>query len=255
MVNISEHIDKVVGAFDPVDLKGLDQVKLQDRSDTKYVFNEAVLPDLLAAVKDKYYVLEIDGCRKMEYKTLYYDTEDFSLFTQHHNGKLNRYKVRSRSYMNTGKSFFEIKFKDNKARTIKTRKGVEQIEKKLINGHQKFVQEHAPLDPETLEAKLWVFYRRVTLASRDFSERVTIDLDLRFDNDQKQYDLDGVVIAEVKQDKLSNNSLIGKWLRKNKILPMGMSKYCMGITATYDNIKHNNFKPKWRKIEKIQYST
>ena len=39
----------------------------------------------------------------------------------HQNKKLNRYKIRQREYLISDISFFEIKFKSNKGRTIKKR--------------------------------------------------------------------------------------------------------------------------------------
>ena len=44
-----------------------------------------------------------------------------TLYHDHHNGKLNRYKVRRRRYIDTDTEFLEVKLKNNKKRTIKSR--------------------------------------------------------------------------------------------------------------------------------------
>lgn len=40
-----------------------------------------------------------------------------TFYHDHHNGKLNRFKIRQREYMDTKTSFLEVKFKNNQRRT------------------------------------------------------------------------------------------------------------------------------------------
>ncbi len=47
--------------FEPVTLKQLDSVKLQNRIDTKYIMSKAQLVELLKGIKEDQYVLEIEG--------------------------------------------------------------------------------------------------------------------------------------------------------------------------------------------------
>ena len=105
----------------PVSLEEMDQVKLMDRVETKFVFNLDSLPRLLSHMETGYRILEISGTRSHCYHTVYYDTPALELYHLHQRGRLNRYKIRFRKYCDSELSFFEIKFKNNKGRTIKKR--------------------------------------------------------------------------------------------------------------------------------------
>ena len=63
-----------------------------------------------------YKCVEIENKRVSQYQTLYYDTKDMKLYNEHHNGHLNRYKIRHRTYVDSNLSFLEVKFKNNKGR-------------------------------------------------------------------------------------------------------------------------------------------
>ena len=47
--------------FEPIKLEEMGQVKLMNRTDTKYWFNLIQLQKLLESIKDSYYILKIDG--------------------------------------------------------------------------------------------------------------------------------------------------------------------------------------------------
>lgn len=107
--------------LDTIQLEEMEQVKLMNRTDTKYWFHFKHLQELLQEIKNDYFVLEINQKSELPYSTTYYDTLNNSMFLEHHNGKLNRYKVRRRSYVSSEICFLEMKFKNNKGRTIKKR--------------------------------------------------------------------------------------------------------------------------------------
>jgi len=91
-------IKEVLNTFEPVTLKGLDEVKMLNRIDTKYVFHINQFVEILEEVRENYYALEIDNSRMFAYESLYFDTDDYQLYKFHHNGKINRLKVRYRRY-------------------------------------------------------------------------------------------------------------------------------------------------------------
>ena len=243
-------LSEIIQSYESVGLKEMDRVKLLTRKDTKYVLNNEKIQYILEQVKDDYFMMEINDFRHMKYKTLYYDTPDYRLYTLHHNGKLNRYKVRSRTYVDTNASFFEVKFKGNKSNTVKTRYSVDQINEHFDQEANEFIQDKTLIDPTTLQPAMWVYYKRLTLVSRKFDERVTIDTDLTFEFEGKEKVMDGLVIVELKQDKFTKASRISEVLRDMKIENSGMSKYCLGVASLIDDVKKNNFKPKMLKIEK-----
>ena len=69
-----------------VSLEELDNVKLLDRQDTKFVFNQIHLPLILDKIKPFYRILEINNDRVFTYDNTYFDTDDFLFYNQHHNG-------------------------------------------------------------------------------------------------------------------------------------------------------------------------
>lgn len=237
--------------FAPVGLEDMERVQLLTRKDTKFTVNDKTILELLDRIKDDYYVMEMNGFRQMQYETLYYDTPDYKLYTLHHNGKLNRYKVRSRSYVDTDASFFEVKFKDNKSNTVKTRYSVDTIPQELDEEAGDFIEDQSTIDADSLVPAIWVYYKRLTLVSKKFDERATIDTDLTFKKGGKEKCYSGLVIAELKQNKNNKSSKISKALRDMKIPEAGMSKYCLGIATLVDGVKKNNFKRKILSVEKV----
>jgi hypothetical protein len=63
--------------------------------------------------------------------------------------------------------------------------------------------------------------------------------------------LPAIVIAEVKQADPNRNSHFIQQMHAANIRPAKFSKYCIGVSALYPTVKHNNFKPQLRLIEKI----
>jgi hypothetical protein len=107
--------------FDPITLEQMSDIRLMNRTDTKFVTTRSRLEQLLMLAKDDYYVQEIDGERIAPYYTLYFDTEDHAMYTAHESGHTNRQKLRIRSYVNSGLNFLEVKTKNNHGRTKKKR--------------------------------------------------------------------------------------------------------------------------------------
>ena len=241
----------LLAQFDPISLAQMAGVALLHRMDTKIVKSEQQLSQALSALTGDYWVLDIRNTRLNQYRTLYFDTADFMLYHRHHAGGRNRYKVRSREYVDSHLSFLEIKFKANNARTIKTRLQTPAFLTQFSSESLPFMDTHFPFAVEYLEPKLWNEYRRVTLVNRHTPERLTLDLNLRFFTDSQTVSLPGVAIAEVKQEGHNPHSPFFRQMRAMNLRPMGFSKYCMGVTLLYGEIKANNFKPKLRRIHEL----
>jgi len=239
--------------FDPISLSEMDSVQLLNRVDNKYIMSAETLKQILPELAQNYFILEIDKVRNCNYTTVYYDSDKFQLYTQHHNGKLNRYKVRMRRYEDSDTNFFEIKFKSNKGRTIKERIKLKSFKDDLQGKKMKFLQEHVPFDPESLIPKLIVHYHRVTLVSKQMNERLTLDTGLWFENKQSKYEYLNLAIMETKQGggvrSVAVNSLLNHHVHARSV-----SKYCLGIASLYgSDVRTNNFKSKFHDINKICY--
>ena len=237
--------------FQGVSLKELDKVKLLDRQDTKFVFNQIQLPLILEKIKPFYRILEINNDRIFTYDTTYFDTDDFLFYNQHHNENRKRFKVRFRKYSSNNKSFFEIKIKNNKNRTVKKRLMVDEMNEGLGEKEKNLVSKIIGLPPNQLKTKLNIQFTRLTLADNSFSERLTIDTSLSVKNGTGRKIFDQLVISEIKQKKYNPKSNFIQILRTLKVPEMRFSKYCMGILHVNKGIKYNRFKPKLLQINKI----
>ena len=213
----------------------LDQMKgirLMNRIDTKYVLPQRLLAPLLEqAAMNGYRIQQIDGARACRYDTLYYDTPSREMYRLHHDRRLVRQKIRTRTYVESGSTFLEIKNKTNKGRTRKKRVAMPR------EAFGRFTDDAA-----------------ASLLCRDagMSERVTIDTDLRFENPRsgRRASIEGMVIVELKQDA-TKCSVIGGIMSRMGIRPLPVSKYCIGTVLTDPSVKANRFKPKLRRIEKV----
>jgi hypothetical protein len=248
-------LDKIkneVTTFESISLNEMDEVKLLNRTDTKFVFNASLLPSILSAIKNDYKILEINNTRIAEYKTLYYDTKDLKLFKLHQNGRTHRYKIRFRNYVDSLLTFLEVKKKNNKGRTIKTRIKTEEIENNLSDKSLQFLKKELGITALTeLKSTLSNNFHRLTLVNKTSPERVTIDIGVSFAYREKQIFIDELIIAEVKKDKLNAVSSFINAMRINHIVPQGISKYCLGTILLKPQVKHNTFKEQIRIIEKI----
>ncbi|MFC2129378.1 polyphosphate polymerase domain-containing protein, partial [Bacteroidota bacterium] len=189
---------------------------------------------------------------ELEYRTTYYDTPDYEMYTAHHNGKLNRFKIRTREYMVSKIHFLEVKFKNNKGRTLKER--VRRIDGDLEfhENETAFLADSAPYTVDDLIPKLWNHFIRLTLVHKSAQERLTIDFNLSFKNEKnEEAEVPQLSIIEVKQDKYTADSEIIKVLRKYHINETRISKYCIGTAMLNPWIKRNRFKIKLLAIDKL----
>lgn len=241
----------LLGEFAPISLAQMERVALQDRIDTKYVLHVSRLDDALVSLAAHYSVLEINGIRQHRYQTLYFDTADFALYRQHHAGGRNRYKVRSRSYLDTALSCLEIKFKAHSNRTIKQRLRTPEVITAFSAETSAFLRAHLPPNLPALQPQLWNDFSRITLVGKQQHERVTLDVGLRFSGNGDAVALPGIVVAEVKQGGHGRFSPFMRVMRDRHIRSMGFSKYCIGVSLLYPTIKHNNFKPHQRLLHTL----
>ena len=222
----------------------MDGVALMKRTDTKFVIHRTKLNQILKDLENDYLILEIDGKRLMTYSSEYFDTENYKFYYDHHHGRKVRAKVRVREYVDSNISFIEVKQKTNKGQTIKTRIKVEG--QSNLHNTNTFANEILQ-QKELLKASIINDFKRITLVSNIAKERVTFDTDINFNNTSWN---DNLVIIELKQERLKRSSPLFQTLKKLQIHPARISKYCLGMSAEYPQLKVNNFKPIFRNIHK-----
>jgi hypothetical protein len=253
-----DHIKQILSDFPAIDLDKLDDIKLMKRYDTKFVFHKDKLKSVFDYLRNSCQVLEIKGNRAFKYENLYYDTDTHFFYHQHHNNKLNRYKVRLRKYVDTNQSFFEVKFKNNKRKTIKTRLLLKdgQNNGKLNDESKEFARKNVLINNgdiiDQIHPAIWISFDRVTFANLINKERLTFDINLTYtDKRQCRQRVNNLIIAEIKSENISMNSPFFQYLKTLNISPSNFSKYCMGIAITEKNIRYNRFKNKLLKLKNL----
>ncbi|MCG8579884.1 MAG: polyphosphate polymerase domain-containing protein, partial [Bacteroidales bacterium] len=190
----------------------------------------------------------------LSYSTTYFDTHLNSMYKAHHNGRLNRYKVRHRTYVDSGISFLEIKRKNNKGRTIKNRIATKKNFTAFDPDAQLFLRNNCPFSTSDLQPAIRNQFHRITLVSKSFDERCTIDFNINFQHKDQEVSLDHLAIIELKTNGSRATSALKSLLSTMGIKKSGFSKYCFGRALTDENLKNNAFKPRIRQLTKTLMS-
>ena len=261
-----ERLEDIIAKFEPISLAEMGSVKLMNRVDTKYAVSTALLPDILKAAKSDYFAQEIDGKRIATYDTMYYDTETLDMYIRHHDRQLVRQKIRVRQYVDSNLTYLEIKRKNNKGRTSKKRIQVpgfeltagvastlkhKRKEDEVLTVEQ-FIDSKSRYTWDTISPHLWTKFHRITLVNKAKTERLTIDMDLVWDNviSGESKTFGELVIIELKRDG-NIPSKMTHIMQELRVKPLKISKYCIGTALTTPDIKKNRFKAKIRAIEKM----
>lgn len=249
-ININTELAGILDTFQPITLKEMDTVKLMNRTDTKYFFRADLLKEILERASIHYRVLEINNQRHFQYFTTYFDTPEFILYHDHHNGKLNRFKIRQRRYEITGDEYFEVKFKTNKGWTLKSR--IKNSDPDFLNEKTDvFLKKKTPYSNALLKKAIINDFIRITLVNKKLKERATLDYGLTFSNYYGKLEFPWLGIVEIKMDRQLDRSTLLQIMKDLKIRPDGISKYCLGVASLCQGVKVNLLKQHLNKINNL----
>jgi hypothetical protein len=235
----------------PITLQEMEGVELLNRKDTKFIFPATKVGSLLDYLKDDYFILELDRNRISSYYNTYFDTPARICYHEHHNRRMNRYKVRIREYTESGLTFLEVKFKNNKQRTVKSRMRIETGTRDLDASMSGFLDKHSPFSVTQLEPVIDITFKRITVVNKNHTERATIDIDLLAFNKNGRHSFRHLAIAELKQVGIQSGSVFKEAIRNNMGHEVRVSKYCIGLSSLEKDLKANQFKPKHLLINKL----
>lgn len=238
-------------AYEPITLAEMNETRLLDRSEVKYVFPQALLADVLAELSHTHRAFVAAGRPWSRNRTLYFDTDGMSLYMRHHSGARERYKVRTREYVDSRLAYLEVKHKVGLCRTVKSRMLVGDATAGLTGEAAEFLAEACPYPVDQLRPKIWSYATRVTLVSKKRPERVTLDVDLAFSWLDALVILPGIVIAEVKYQGRRQASEFMQLMHRYHVRETGFSKYCVGVSLLYPEVKHNKFKATQRLVTRL----
>jgi hypothetical protein len=227
---------------------------LMDRVDTKFLLPAARVPELLRALAPDYRVLDVRGRRLARYRTDYFDTPDLALYHAHHAGRVPRWKVRVRAYVDDGTRFLEVKRRGHGGRTAKARiplarrEAPDELPAAALDAPP--LRALAPPTAGPLCLTATVTCRRVTLVRDDLAERVTIDLALTVGCRGVLAGLPGLAVVELKQRQVGPSPLLDAMRRLGE-RPTPVSKYCLAVAALHPAARTNAYRPLLRRVRLI----
>lgn len=242
-----------LGALDTVDLAELNAAaELQTRVDRKYLLPAAALPAVLAELPAGSEVLEIGGEQALRYASQYFDTPALDSYLGAARGRRRRFKVRARTYVDSGGSFLEVKTRGARSATVKERVPVagDVLDDDAVAYAVDLLTDAGIPDAAhlaaALEPVLVTRYRRATLLLPPVGDgdpsRATIDIDLAWIGaDGRTLALPRSVIVETKSGQRAG--ALDRTLWRHGHRPASLSKYGTGMAALHPTLPSH----KWRR--------
>ncbi|PDP87605.1 molecular chaperone [Glycomyces fuscus] len=173
----------VLAALRPMSLAEINErAALVTRTCRKYLVPVELLEPLFADAGERFGVLTIDGRRDFRYSSTYLDTPGLRTFHDHRQGRRVRFKVRTRTYVDTGARMFEVKLKGARGITDKTRTAYAGPPDRMTPEARRFLDDtlcsYGIEAPDVLVASAVTDYRRTTVVALSGEERVTVDTGL-----------------------------------------------------------------------------
>lgn len=234
--------------FDRVSLDALvAEASLLTRVDRKYVVPRAGLEPVLAALDPGTRVLEIDGARDFAYESVYFDTPDLLSFHMAAQPRRRRFKLRTRSYLDTGTSYLEIKTRGARGTTVKDRDEYDPRHRDRLTDDARddvadaFAAIGVAADrADELDATLLTRYRRATLLAAGGAGRATIDIALEWiEPDGRGFALPDLAIVETKSGARPSDVDRALWRAGHR--PATVSKYATGLAALHPTLPRNRW--------------
>ncbi|MFC3300741.1 polyphosphate polymerase domain-containing protein [Arthrobacter agilis] len=219
---------------------------LQTRTDRKYVVEAHRAVDAIEAFGAEVQVLEMAGRRTFAYDSVYFDTPALDSYLLAAHGRRRRYKIRTRTYVDSGISFLEVKTEGARAATVKERIPYEPSDShRLTPAGLDYINETlacsiGSVPSGNLRPVIETAYRRITLYLPSSASRATLDLGVTWRRPGGQaHELDGAVIIETKSGSAA--SALDRHLWAYGIRPCRISKFATGMAALDPSLPANRW--------------
>lgn len=258
-------LNKILKKFNSLSLSELNEKSsFLKRIDRKYLLTYWQFLEILDEFKDTFKVLDIKDKKVFNYDNVYMDTDDYLFYKQHQNKLKSRTKIRTRYYVDSNLAFFEFKQKRNWV-TSKYRYEFPAEEhgfmtkwkKRFFDWVWQAVYNWKTKTP-SISPAIKTNYKRITLVSKAWDERMTIDfnikaLDLR-KSKSKIIDLKNLIIIESKS--LKQNCIATEVMKKHNIEEASScSKYSLWVVYSGLAEKFDTFSETMEKIKNIRMET
>ena len=180
-------------------------------------------------------MLEIAAARSFAYESVYFDTLDLACYLLAAHRRRRRFKVRTRTYLDSGLSWLEVKTRGARQNTVKDRLPYQPDDHTTLAPGRGFVdtvlaaRAIGTTDAMVFTPTLVTRYQRSTLYLPATTSRVTIDTDLNWDDGHRHLHLPNLAIIETKTG--STASRVDRLLWAMGHRPTRISKYATGLAA------------------------
>lgn len=233
----------------PIGLDDLiDRAALQTRVDRKYLVPVGAIAALLTEAGPDALVLEIDGARSFAYDSVYFDTPELTTYLLTAYRRRCRFKVRTRTYLDSGLCWLEVKTRGGRENTIKHRLPYLMEHRARLDPGRRYVD--TVLGPDwhrtPFVPTLITRYRRSTLLLPATDARVTVDTDLSWiavdgERERPALALPQLAVIETKTGSTPSHVDRALWARGHR--PARISKYATGLAALRPDLPAN----RWRR--------
>jgi hypothetical protein len=236
----------------PISLDELvSEAALLTRLDRKYLIPAGELPGVLDAMPGDVRMLEIEGRRGFAYRSVYFDTAGLDAYLAAARGRRRRFKIRIRTYVDSGLEFLEVKTRGGRGMTVKERipyagDGAHLGTDGLAHTGAVLAGAGIPADGYEFRPVLTTRYRRTTLYVPSTGSRVTVDTDLAWTlPDGSTVRMPHSVIVETKTARAASDVDRLLWSLGHR--PCPISKYATGLAALRPELPANRWHPVLRR--------
>ena len=234
------------------------EASLLTRMDRKYLVPPGDTQDVVDYLAPRAQVLQIDGLRHFRYASTYFDTPGLDAYFLAARKRRRRFKIRTRTYLDSGLCFLEVKTNGSREATVKDRFKYDPDDADRItpDGHlfviERLVESSTcSLDEASTIAKALVpvmdsTYSRTTLHLPHDEARATFDTELTwdlFDPDGRRLER-GVSVGHLNVIETKNPSTASPtdrllWRRGHR--PARISKYATGMALLHPELPANRW--------------
>ena len=261
---MDKNFKNIIDKFDNLTLTELNsQASFLKRIDRKFLLTYWEFEKVLEDLKQYFRILEIAENRVFDYDNVYMDTQDHLFYKWHQDWMNSRTKIRTRLYKDSDLAFFEYKHKVDWV-TRKYRYEFPSEEHGIMTkGKKRFFEwvwqsiydwVKTPKITPSIRTK----YKRITLVSKVWEERLTIDFEIKTENlrkpDSKEADLKNLIIVESKT--LNENCKSLEVMKSHNIKQAkACSKYSLWVIYAWLAEKHDHFAKTMKKIKEVRLDT
>ncbi|MFW2340950.1 MAG: polyphosphate polymerase domain-containing protein [Acidimicrobiia bacterium] len=221
------------------------EAELLTRRDRKYLVPMALARSLVENSSNMQ-VLKIGGRHSFRYESVYFDTPDLVSYLAAAHKRRRRFKVRTRSYLDSGSCSLEVKTRERRGLTEKHRLPYELEGRSTLSSEAlEFIDGFERIAPVSrqLEPVLTTRYERTTLLEPHSKSRITIDTNLEVEAaDGSKLTLPGMAVVETKT--AGRPCAVDHFLWSRHQRPAKISKYCTGLAALTPGLPAN----KWNRV-------